>query len=69
MRIQNIIAITFIVLTILTLQGCGRKGALFMETPKATPMVKPQAVQPAAITAQSQPVPAPTLQTQPETRK
>jgi predicted small lipoprotein YifL len=69
MRIQNIIAISFIALTVLTLQGCGRKGALFMEAPKAAPMVKPQVVQPVAVPAQSQPVPAPTLQSQPETKK
>lgn len=69
MRIQNLIVISFIVLSVLMLQGCGRKGALFMEAPKATPMVKPQPVQPVAVPAQSQPVPAPTLQTQPETKK
>ena len=72
MRIKNIITISLIALTVLMLQGCGRKGALFMEAPKATPMVKPQVVQPVqpvAIPAQSQPVSAPTLQTQPETKK
>jgi predicted small lipoprotein YifL len=69
MRIQNIIAISFIALSIFMLQGCGRKGALFMEAPKATPMVKPQLVQPVAIPVQSQPVSASTLQTQSETKK
>jgi hypothetical protein len=69
MRIQNIIIVSLIALTVLMVQGCGRKGALFMEAPKATPMVKPQAVQAVAVPAQSQPVPAATLQTQPETGK
>ena len=69
MRIQNIIAVGLIALLVLTLQGCGRKGVLFMDAPKPAPAAKAQAVQPLAIPAQSQPVPSPTLQNLPEPKK
>ncbi len=69
MRIQNIIVVGLITLSVITLQGCGRKGPLFMDAPKPAPVAQPQAVQPLAIPAQSQPVPSPTMQDQPEPQK
>jgi len=69
MRIPNIIAVGLITLSVITLQGCGRKGPLFREAPKPAPVAQPQAVQPLAIPVQSQPVPSSTLQNQPELKK
>ncbi len=69
MRIPNIIAVSFITLLIITLQGCGRKGPLFLEAPKPAAVAPPQKAQPLAIHAQSQPVSSPTLQNQPEPKK
>ena len=69
MRIPNLIAIALMALTVLILQGCGRKGSLFMEASKPAPAAQLQAVQPLAIPAQSQPVPSATLQNQPEPKK
>lgn len=50
------------------LQGCGRKGALFMEVPKSTTVVKTQVIQPVAD-VQSQPVSAPNIKNQSEIKK
>ncbi len=75
MRIPNIITVSFITLLIITMQGCGRKGPLFMVAPKPAPVAQPQKVletqpvQPLVIPIQSQPVPSPTLQNQPEPEK
>lgn len=69
MRIPSIIAIGLITLTVFTLQGCGRKGPLFLEAPKPAPAKQAQTIQPLAIPAQSQPAASPTLQNQPEHKK
>ena len=69
MRIPHLIAISCLALIIFMLQGCGRKGPLFMEAPKVATMVKPAETQTMAIPAQSQSVASPTLQNQPEPTK
>lgn len=57
MRIPQLIAISCLALTIFMLQGCGRKGPLFME---------PTPVKPVPTAS---PILNPAVQTQPETKK
>ena len=53
-----------LLLLVLLVQGCGRKGPLFMPQMPAKPVVAAK-----DQTAQSQPVPTQPLQLQPETKK
>ena len=71
MRIPNLIAISFLALTVSMLQGCGRKGPLFMQPPKPAPaaQLQTQPAQPLDIPVQSQAVPSPTMQNQPKPTK
>jgi len=56
---------------VLLLQGCGRKGPLYMQQvpPKPAPAAKPQAVQNQTQTLPNLPVQSAPAQSQPESQK